>query len=174
MDRGSHLVFAMAKQAGVAHLAGLSPAQTVTSVVVAGLASWGPDVDQLAGWKAIDRPIPDEELGHGGPLKHRGITHFWLWPVLAAASAHTADLGDAGWVIWALILGWTSHLLGDFIFGERPKGIPLAPWWAYIGLGLNSGGRIERWLFVPAFALGTLWWVTGWPGADYVTQALAR
>ncbi len=165
MNRTSHLIFAMMKQLGVAHAVGLNPAQASASMVVAGLASWGPDVDQLAFWKSADRPIPDEALGHGGPMKHRGISHFWLWPALAAYLAYTADLGDVGWVIWALVLGFSSHLLGDFIFGEQPAGIPLAPWWWHVGLGFNSGGAVERALFVPAFTAGVAWWVAGCPGA---------
>jgi hypothetical protein len=159
MDRDMHLVFAMTKQLAVAHLTGLGPAQTAVSVVVAGLASWGPDVDQLRPWKAGRRVAHDRLLGHGGPGKHRGLTHWWVWPALAAGAAFTADLGDVGWVIWALILGWGSHLIGDFAFGIRPAGIPLAPWWSYVGLGLDSGGKLERLVVVPGLAALVLWWV---------------
>lgn len=163
MDRVNHLLFACASQLVVSTTAGHHPGVTATSTVIAGLASWGPDVDQLSPWRVIDKVLPDEELGAGGPMRHRGITHWWAWPLLAALVAQAADLGDVGWVIWALIVGWTSHLIGDFLFGERPAGIPLWPWWGHIGLGLNSGGLLEH-MVVPPATIAALWWACGAPG----------
>jgi hypothetical protein len=168
VDRWDHMVFAGVTEVAIGHILGLTPVESGVGAVVAALASWGPDVDQLAGWKTIDRPLPDELLGNGGPMKHRGITHFWLWPVLAGMAAYHADMGDAGWVIWALIWGWTSHLIGDWLFGISPHGIPVLPWWCHWGLGLDSGGRFERWLFLPALTGGVCWWLTGWPGSETV------
>jgi hypothetical protein len=165
VNRVNHALFAGGLQLGASVVQGLNPAQTAASTVVAVLASWGPDVDQLSPWRAIDKPLPDEKLGHGGPMKHRGISHWWFWPALAAYVAHGSDMGDAGWVIWALILGWGSHLLGDFIFGQgRDAGIPIMPWWMHVGLGFKSGGFVER-VLVPPGAIAALWWTCGapWP-----------
>jgi hypothetical protein len=180
MNRVSHLLFAMDTQLALSMSSGQGPASAGCSVAVAGLASWGPDLDQLWPWKRVDKVLPDEALGNGGPMRHRGITHWWFWPLLAGVLAHRADMGDVGWVVWALIWGWTSHLVGDFLFGEEPQGIPLAPWWCHVGvrtvlpsrLAPNSGGIVERILFIPGLLLVTGWWLTGFPGlAQLTTQA---
>lgn len=186
MNRVSHLLFAMDTQLALSLSVGQSPLRAGASTVLAGLVSWGPDLDQLWPWKRADKFLPDEALGNGGPMRHRGITHFWLWPLLAAAAAQRSDMGDVGWVVWALIWGWTSHLVGDFLFGEEPQGIPLAPWWCHVGvrtvlpswLAPNSGGIVERALFIPGLLLLTAWWLTGWPGlaqlGDHVTSLAGR
>jgi hypothetical protein len=44
----------------------------LASVTAGGIAS--PDVDQFRVWRALDRWLPDEWLGEGGPLQHRGIS----------------------------------------------------------------------------------------------------
>ena len=66
---------------------------------------------------------------------------------------------DAAWALWALLLGWSSHLVGDFLFGERPPGIPLGPWWAYTGIRLDSGGGLERGLrwAMPGILVWQVW-----------------
>jgi hypothetical protein len=125
-----------------------------------------PDVDQY-----IDR------------LHHRGVTHFWLWPLLVCIVGWGIERG--AWVggelvqpyltlaLLAVAVGWGSHLAGDFIFGKT--GIPLWPrliprrrfhshrssHWHYAGLRwFHSGGKVERYLAFPALivALGALVW----------------
>lgn len=163
MDRVNHALFAGALQLSLASMQELGPAQATVATAIAALSSWGPDVDQLSPWRAIDKPLPDERLGYGGPLKHRGISHWWFWPALAAYLAYGADMGDVGWVVWALILGWSSHLAGDFLFGRgRDAGIPIGPWFWYVGLGLKSGGFVEHALVPPA-AIAALWLACGTP-----------
>ena len=44
------------------------------------------NADQIAEWKTVDRWVPDEWLGHDGPLQHRGITHWWGIPAAAAVT----------------------------------------------------------------------------------------
>ena len=83
----------------------------------------------------------------GGVLINRNYT--WLW------------------------IGQAVSLVGDFVFGERPAGIPMAPWWAYAGLGLNSGGGLERtlrrtWPLLLVWQVGVFRggapWPPDWPG----------
>jgi membrane-bound metal-dependent hydrolase YbcI (DUF457 family) len=165
MDGRQHRILAGACAAAESLATGAPWWQTLTAIPVAMAFS--------SGWVS---PDGDQSWLSWAPGGHRGLTHWWLLPVLAAAVAHRADLGDVGWLVWAAIIGWSSHLLGDFIFGERPAGIPLAPWWWHIGLELNSGGRIEKLTTAPGSAM-LVWWAAGHPGsvmlADTVT-AVAR
>jgi hypothetical protein len=97
-------------------------------------------------------------------------------PAILAVGTLLAVPRDSAWAIWALLLGWTSHLVGDFVFGERPEGVPMGPWWGYAGLGFDSGGRLERtlrrgWPLVLAWQVwvfngGDPWpmtWPVSWP-----------
>lgn len=119
-----------------------------------------PDADQGWLWHLIDRWVPDEKLlGDNGPMQHRGITHFWLWTVLALATAYlvptTITIGinahmasfSAAPVLAGFGVGWGSHLLGDFLVGAagqgRTAGIPLGPWHCWIGTGAKCGGFTE-------------------------------
>lgn len=120
----------------------------VVTVVTAG-GALSPDMDQQPWWRMFDRAVPDEVFGHGGPLQHRGITHWWGLPAsLALVLAVTPAHGWAWWACAGVALGWASHLLGDFVVGAgspyRDAGIPLAPWWAHAGLGAPCGGWVER------------------------------
>lgn len=122
------------------------------SAAIAAAAAPGPDVDQRRWWRTLDRWVPDEWLGWGGPLQHRGITHWWGIPAAGALAVMAFTPGL--WVAWAILAGWASHLALDFIFGKaspfgRGAGIPLMPWWRYVGVGLDAGGRVENWLLKP-------------------------
>jgi membrane-bound metal-dependent hydrolase YbcI (DUF457 family) len=134
----------------------------VPSAAVASLTAGGrfsPDADQYKGWKLFDKYTPDELLGRGGPLQHRGITHWWLIPAAVGAGLYVAG-GGAWWVWWAWVLlaGWVSHLLLDFVFGQadpwahRGPGVPFWPWWGHHGVGLDAGGWLERRILVPVLA----------------------
>jgi hypothetical protein len=56
----------------------------VVGVVAASTATL-PDICQHRAWRTADAVLPDEALGHGGPLQHRGISHWWGVLYLAAA-----------------------------------------------------------------------------------------
>jgi membrane-bound metal-dependent hydrolase YbcI (DUF457 family) len=133
----------------------------VPSAAVASLTAGGrfsPDADQYKAWKLFDKYTPDELLGRGGPLQHRGITHWWLIPAAVGAGLYVAG-GGAWWVwwVWVLLAGWVSHLLLDFVVGQgwggRGDGIPVWPWWGHVGLGLDAGGLLERFVLVPVLAV---------------------
>ena len=146
------------------HLLGLVMAVAVAPRVAPGLAEGitlaavtivtaggplSPDLDQQAWWRMLDRWVPDEALGHGGPMRHRGITHWWGVPaslalVLATSPGHSL----AWWAAAGLVCGWTSHLAGDLVVGAKSRhrgpGIPLAPWWWHVGLGAPCAGWVEQ------------------------------
>jgi hypothetical protein len=84
----------------------------LASITAGGVLS--PDVDQFKLWRALDRWLPDEWLGEGGPLQHRGISHFWGLP--AAAAAYLYVVGGPWWA-WMLLAGWVSHL----VLGPWPR-----------------------------------------------------
>jgi hypothetical protein len=92
-------------------------------------------------------------------MRHRGLSHWWGIPLAVGfAIPHLAE--DVRWVLTAVVVGWVSHLIGDFVFGKRDRyahrgpGIPLAPWWGHVGLGLDSGGSAEA--AVRTFVLPTV------------------
>jgi membrane-bound metal-dependent hydrolase YbcI (DUF457 family) len=144
----------------------------IATVAAAGRLS--PDVDQFKGWRLADKLTPDEMLGKGGPLQHRGITHFWGLPLAASVAVS----GSPGlWIAWAALAGWVSHLLLDWAFGQadpwahRGPGIPVWPWWGHVGLGLDAGGLLERFVLTPALVVaGAV--VLAWPyAAPFVRTA---
>lgn len=148
------LAVATATGSGLVHTAVTTAIATVTA---AGFTS--PDIDQQGGWRLADAVLPDEVAGHGGPLRHRGLAHWWGLPVLAGFLAVRTVPPQWQWLAGAALIGWGSHLVGDFFFGKaspyqgRGPGIPIAPWWWHVGLGLDTGGRLEavvRWLGLPA------------------------
>jgi hypothetical protein len=139
-----------------------------TSAAIAAAVAPGPDVDQRRWWRTLDRWVPDEWLGWGGPLQHRGITHFWGVPAAAALAVMAFTPGL--WVAWAILAGWVSHLLLDAVWGmaspwdHRGPGIPLLPWSHHVGLGLDTGGALEtvaRWVLSVAPAVLIWHAVTG-------------
>jgi hypothetical protein len=140
------------------------------SFAVAGVASvfaagrWlSPDVDLNPAFRVVDELVPDELLdrrriagwspGKGGPLQHRGITHWWGLPAAMAVSLAVLCAAWSPWWWWlpaAAIVGWVSHLVGDFCWGMphpasgRAGGIPFAPWWAHHGLEWDVDGAWEH------------------------------
>jgi hypothetical protein len=161
------------------------------AVGVASLFAGGrlsPDVDQYKAWRRLDKWLPDELLGHGGPLGHRRVSHFWGIPAVVGAAllvTHVLHPGPA-WIAWAwlavgsAVAGWASHLAADYAFGKacwqdgRGAGIPFAPWWAHHGLGFDSGGILERRILVPVLAVAgpaTLAWPYAGPLVRTATTA---
>src|SRR5689334_5875386 len=102
MKGSHHRCVAAATWPAVATPAGLPHWQAVGGILAAVAFSSGvtsPDIDNTPAWKRLDRWIPDELLGDGGPLGHRELTHWWGIPALLA------------WLIWALPLGPCEPLL---------------------------------------------------------------
>jgi len=174
MDGLGHRILAGSTAVSVFATAGAPMWQVAAAapVAIAFSAGWtSPDVDNTWLLRKLTRFIPgrwDARI-----FGHRRTLHWWGWPALIAHLAATADLGVVGWAVWAALLGWTSHLVGDFIFGEEPPGIPLAPWWWHIGLHLDSGGRIEKWATAPVSAV-IVWVALGHPGTHVIEWAASR
>ena len=144
MDGGPHRVTAAASWFCMSHAAGLPWRESIAGMIVAAAFSAGPtspDFDNCWLGRKLDRWLPDEWFGHGGPLKHRGILHWWFLPVVLALYLHSVG---GPWYAWAGCYGWASHLAGDLVFGIKPPGIPILPWWRFVGLGLDSGGKFEH------------------------------
>jgi hypothetical protein len=176
MGTGHRLTAAAGWMATAAHL-GLPGWQVAAGIPVAVAFSAGPtspDVDNTRVWKKLDKWIPDEVLGDGGPLGHRELLHWWGLPAIVAVVLQAVG---GPWYAWAAVLGWASHLAGDLVFGQAgygtPQGIPLGPWWWHLGLGLKCGGLTERAL-VPVAAAAVVWWAAGTPGGGMVVEALGR
>jgi membrane-bound metal-dependent hydrolase YbcI (DUF457 family) len=126
----------------LAAVAALPPVEACAVAAVAALVAPWPDVDQRRWW----RPLTRWKAFH-----HRRLTHWWGLPALATLLFFVVT-GPLAWLLGAFLIGWCSHLLGDWIFGKRGPaitgwrgaGIPLAPWWGYHGLGLRCGGTAEK------------------------------
>jgi membrane-bound metal-dependent hydrolase YbcI (DUF457 family) len=135
--------------------------QTWSVVAMSGLVAsatshgWAsPDLDQTKPWIRVRKALPDDLAVL---LNHRNLTHWWGLPVGAWLWTGTLPV-QSQWAMRMLVVGWVSHLLGDFIFGA----LPLLPWGGpRVGLGLDTGGFIEtgvlhrrRWVpFSPARVL---------------------
>lgn len=135
----THRCFGALCGATAAAAAGQDWSMVAMTGLVATATSHGwssPDMDQTRPWVTVRQVLPNplDNL-----LNHRAITHWWGVPVLAWwGMAHLAP--QAQWPAYALLIGWVSHLLGDFIFGK----LPVLPWGGWcIGLGLDTGGFIE-------------------------------
>lgn len=107
-----------------------------------------PDVDLSRTWRALDRWLPDEWLGAGGPLQHRGVTHWWGTILVMAAGWWLAatlipPLGRFWPLMAGQVAGWASHLALDAICGLQVRatdgavivraGVPMMPWWGHRG-----------------------------------------
>lgn len=169
MNRVTHNLLGAASGFGLGLAAGWPWWQVLAGAGLASVTSDGPtspDADQYRSWRRTDALVPDELLGRGGPLQHRGLSHWWGLPAGAAVVVFLLVPAGWAWIAWALIAGWTSHLIGDFVHGRagwgRAAGIPLAPWWGHVGVGLKSGGVVERALVAPVLVvlLGYQAWLT--------------
>ena len=152
MIGSTHRTLAAAAALAVAIPAGVGPTHTAVLTGLAVAASSGPaspDADQT--WLAW---LP------GG---HRGLTH---WPGLPAAAAVYLHVTGGPWWAWGLLLGWTSHLLGDAVYGRT--GVPVVPGWR-VGVRWDCGadsdaetvGRVLLRVAVAVLA-GVYGW--GWAG----------
>jgi LexA-binding, inner membrane-associated putative hydrolase len=166
-----HVLVGAAAGLGYAAMHGMPGWQCLVSAGLAGVAGPLPDIDNHRWWKRLDRVLPDEWLGHGGPLQHRGLTHWWALPAVAWVAVAQGQPG--AWWLFAVLAGWFSHLAGDLLFGEadryahRGAGIAVGPWFWYVGLGLKSGGLSEG-VLAPVIAMAATGWAMltlsgGWP-----------
>lgn len=162
--------YALGASAGLvwAQVGGLNWWQALVAVPVAAgfsYAALSPDIDGSKLWHIADRILPDEILGEHGPMRHRGIMHWWgLYLALTFLASHV--VADSWmWLAGAVLAGWWSHLAGDLLVGARGQGrgpgIPLFPWWGHVGLGAKCGGWTEAVLAV-LIPLVTVPWVAAW------------
>ena len=150
METPKHRTLGIATALGLAHVHHLPAAGIVATVASAAVCSGGItscDLDNSRLWKAMDRWLPDEWLGGGGPLAHRGLLHWWGFPLaMLLVSAHLTGLSS--WIVLGAGYGWASHLLGDLVFGQEGyghgKGIPLLGWYMHVGVGLKADGWPEK------------------------------
>lgn len=131
---------------------------TADVLLLAAMATWsapGMDVDQRAFWRSLDRRVPDEWLGGGGPLSHRGVTHSALGPPAMlvgwlALLAHVPALAGAWWLGVGVSTGWASHWIMDYLYGHAVRtpegavvvrrGVPTLLWYGRVGGIWTSGG----------------------------------
>ncbi len=170
MNGSGHVQVGFASGLAVGSVAGWPLWRSVAAGVVAAALSRLPDVDNRRWWQTADTLLPDEALGHGGPMRHRGVTHWWAWPVLLAVVSQlgvSAAGVDVGWLVLAAAVGLGSHVVADFVFGAKSKfrdaGVPLFPWWGHVGVGLKSDG-ITAQITAPVTLAAVVVWVTGLAG----------
>lgn len=144
------------------------------------------DMDQGWLWRLIDRFLPDERaLDDNGPMQHRGITHWFVWPLLfwwlsgipwdvwVSVDGHALTI-SSGWLLASLAVGWGSHIGADFIAGEagqgRQAGVPLLGWRCHVGLGFDCDGAVARVVArgaVPTAVVVAVW-LAGVPGLGHL------
>ena len=84
---------------------------------------------------------------------HRRLPHFWPVVVIAWFSVHQFVPLVWQWVGLAVIAAWLSHICADAIFGKVPIWIRLNGKWRKMGLGLKTGGDLEKKLVYPVLLL---------------------
>jgi hypothetical protein len=149
--RLGHYLCGAAAGLGIAAVAGYPIPLALATGAVAAAAAPLPDIDQRRWW------APLREFR---PFQHRRLTHWWGLPA-SAVPLVVLTSGPVAWLLVSVITGWSSHLVGDWVFGRRgPRvtgwrgpGIPLAPWWGYHGVGLTCGGAVERFVAWPLLSL---------------------
>lgn len=103
-----------------------------------------PDVDQTEAWmrvRQVARPLLPRSKQR--LLNHRYLSHWWGLPVVGGYAVSLLP-PEFAWSALMLVVGWASHLVGDFVFGEGPHGgIPLLPWGRHVGLHMDTGGFWE-------------------------------
>ena len=91
----------------------------------------------------------------GGPeltYMHRRWPHFWAVIGAAWLAVILCVPSRWQWAAFAVVVAWTSHLLGDFIFGKLPV------WrrrgrWIRAGIGLRVGKKLEKKVAYPTLAV---------------------
>jgi hypothetical protein len=170
MNGTAHRFFAVAVQVASGTSLNEPWWQVVAGIPFAVAFSAGPtspDLDDTRTWKKLDRWIPDEWLGDGGPMQHRGLLHWWGLPAVVGLliSLFAAET-PITWAAWAVVVGWASHIVADAVFGQRgygtQRGVPLLPWWSHIGCGFKSNGYVQHLVILPVSA-GIIWWALGTP-----------
>lgn len=184
MRAGGHYASGAVTGLTMAQVGHLHP---VLAFACAGLAArfaggrWSPDMDQCGPWRTfLGRPIVrwfHDRFEHGGPGRHRGLSHWWALPVAASVPVQLVPRDGALSVLWWLLMaclaGWASHLLTDAVWGAkgygRNAGIPVLPWWCHVGIGLKSDGwtslAFEHVVF--PVAGGALFWMIVRPGVAW-------
>lgn len=151
MNGPGHRVVAVAAWLGAApHLGVTVPWQVAAGAVVAGACGHGrlsPDMDHPTVAPLLARLVP------GG---HRGILHWWPVPLVLLWAAFHA--GVYAWQVEAVAVAWASHIAGDAIFGEVPLFPRARGGWYRNGVGLHTGGLVERWAAIPAATLVAVLW----------------
>lgn len=128
---------------------GPQTAAFVTAAIVTAGGVWSPDVDNRPWWRAT--------IGRTwSGFAHRRITHWWGIPAGAAAALLAFDVAPVpAAAAWGAVIGWGSHIAGDFVFGQaavgRGPGVPLLPTRWHVGVGLKADGAAERFV---CWALG--------------------
>jgi hypothetical protein len=146
----SHAVAGGVAWIAVAPLFGVHGWPLVAGVAVAAVSAHGrlsPDCDR---YPLLAKFIP------GG---HRGLTHWWPWPVLAVFLAGPPPF-TLSWPVLAVAVAWASHDVTDAVFGKVPiwpKITRHGVRWRCWGLGFRTGGWVERWIAVPGFVLFAAW-----------------
>jgi hypothetical protein len=142
---------------------------------ITGGGELSPDVDQRKWFRTLDRWLPDEWLGGGGPLQHRGVTHWTAWPPILAIGWAVAIafgppiLGRFWWIGYGVALGWASHAILDALYGHAVhtpegmivvrRGVPTMPWWRHrAGIWTSSGiGSQTAGIVLTLVAAGQAW-----------------
>ncbi|RME23492.1 MAG: metal-dependent hydrolase [Candidatus Zixiibacteriota bacterium] len=132
----------------------LLPASAVT-IAAAALGSLAPDIDHPSSW--IGRRLRVVSIPLVGLVGHRGVTHSLLAAVGASVGLFfLLKLGqDLAWAV-AFLLGYLSHLAGDWLSGGVPLLWP-SPRRFRAPVAIQTGGIIEK-LFALGFGSLVLYW----------------
>jgi inner membrane protein len=148
----SHVVIGIVGWIVVAPLLRM-PAVDPTYLGLAAVGSLLPDVDHPKSW--VGRRTRPLSTAIAATLGHRGVTHSAVAVVGFALLLTYAGFGHR--VIWALGVGYLSHLAADML---TPQGLRLAwPMRGTWGIPLCRTGSATESILVLALSCWLVWWV---------------
>lgn len=132
----SHLLLGAVAGATYAAAVASPTSVVILSAIAATAVAHGPsspDMDQTDTWRAI---VPPRLRTH-----RFGASHWFGWPLLVWLFLIPNLDPEARTLAVPLLIGWTSHLIGDLPFGR----LALFPWGGpKFGFRLKTDGWIER------------------------------
>lgn len=155
MTGHTHAVAGAAAGAVAALRLHLSATDLLVAVALGASAGLVPDIDESH--STLDRRLPVVGPAMGHMLRHRSITHGLVAMVGLGVAAHLLLPHVVLRWIYVGEAGYGSHLICDML---TPAGIELLwplRWRVRLGGWVRTGGWAERLVFLPGFAVLTLW-----------------
>lgn len=126
--------------------------ELVIFMLVVSVTALLPDLDEEKSW--LSKKVPFISF-FTGKLKHRGITHYFITPILLFAILYFTISPENRIIVYLIISGWVLHIVGDSM---TKSGIPNAFFPFKLSFYLfpkifrfKTFGPTERYIVLPLF-----------------------